>query len=123
MKRTSFIAAFVANAANAILTKPGITPDIVFKAANDYADEAERRGYIEPNSAPKDEMQDAIEILKNIVTLKGKIARKTLEALLIQHLQCTKRFAADVVEYAYINGIITKENPDWHYSPIILSEQ
>lgn len=120
MKRTSFIAAFVANAANAILTKPGITPDIVFKAANDYADEAERRGYIESNSTLQDGMQTAIEILKNIVTSKEKIARKTLETLLVQQLQCTKRFATDVVEYAYIAGIITKENPDWHYSPIIL---
>lgn len=47
MKRTSFIAAFINNAATAILTDPNVTSEKVFKAAEHYADLAAERGIIE----------------------------------------------------------------------------
>lgn len=130
MKRTSFIAAFVANAANAILTKPGITPDIVFKAANDYADEAERRGYVEPDSNQysktseyESKLEEAISAIREELAGGKSSARKHLQQALVRKLGITKSFAEESVDYAYTTGVIVKSDPSLHYSPVILSEQ
>lgn len=129
MKRNSFIAAFVNNAAAAIITNPDIIPDLVFALAEHYADIAEERGYIEHMQTPdgykkiEEQHNEALELLRTTVAEKQPITRVMLRTIIMDRLHVSRGFADEVINKAYLGNIICKQNPENSFSPIILSDE
>lgn len=112
MKRTSFIAAFITNAATAILTDPNVTSEKVFKAAEHYADLAAERGIIDEEIDRNKVVDDIMGQIPAIVSKTEKLKYDTLVQLLTVITDQKKTIVIDAIKRAFVTGIIKKVYKD-----------
>lgn len=112
MKRTSFIAAFITNAATAILTDPNVTSEKVFKAAEHYADLAAERGIIDEEIDRNKIVDDIMAQIPAIVSKTEKLKYDTLVQLLTVITEQKKTIVIDAIKRAFATGIIKKVYKD-----------
>lgn len=112
MKRTSFIAAFITNAATAILTDPNVTSEKVFKTAEHYADLAAERGIIDEEIDRNKVVDDIMGQIPAIVSKTEKLKYDTLVQLLTVITEQKKTIVIDAIKRAFATGIIKKVYKD-----------
>lgn len=112
MKRTSFIAAFINNAATAILTDPNVTSEKVFKAAEHYADLAAERGIIEDEIDRNKVVDDIMAQIPAIVSKTDNLSQDILVQILTVITDQKKTIVIDAIKRAFVTGIIKKVYKD-----------
>lgn len=112
MKRNSFIAAFINNAATAILTDPNVTSEKVFKAAEHYADLAAERGIIEDEIDRNKVVDDIMAQIPAIVSKTDNLSQDILVQILTVITDQKKTIVIDAIKRAFATGIIKKVYKD-----------